>query len=85
VRDAKDKRDGIKEALRVVKKGGRFSFQDLFLRKSVYGEIGALLEAIRNWGINHVGFVDTSKSKLIPRALRLSFMLGTLGIIYGRK
>jgi ubiquinone/menaquinone biosynthesis C-methylase UbiE len=85
VKDAKDKRDVIKEALRVVKKGGKFAFQDLFLRKNVYGEIDLLLEAIRNWGIKHVEFADTSKSKLIPRALRLSFMLGTLGVIYGRK
>jgi ubiquinone/menaquinone biosynthesis C-methylase UbiE len=85
VKDAKDKRDVIKEALRVVKKGGKFAFQDLFLRKNVYGEIDPLLEAIRNWGIKHVEFADTSKSRLIPRALRLSFMLGTLGIIYGRK
>lgn len=38
VADAKDKREVIKEALRVVKKGGKFAFQDLFLEKHLYGD-----------------------------------------------
>ena len=37
VKDAKDKRDVIREALRVVRKGGAFSFQDLFISKWFYG------------------------------------------------
>ena len=36
VRTAKDKRDVVKEALRVVKKGGAFSFQDMFSQKALY-------------------------------------------------
>jgi ubiquinone/menaquinone biosynthesis C-methylase UbiE len=51
VKDAKDKRDVIKEALRVINKGGKFAFQDLFLEKRVYGEVDDLLETIRSWGI----------------------------------
>ncbi|MFC1863087.1 class I SAM-dependent methyltransferase [Thermodesulfobacteriota bacterium] len=39
VRDVKDKKLLIKEALRVVKKGGWFVFQDLFLWKQVYGGV----------------------------------------------
>jgi SAM-dependent methyltransferase len=31
VSDARDKREVVREALRVVKKGGKFAFQDLFL------------------------------------------------------
>jgi ubiquinone/menaquinone biosynthesis C-methylase UbiE len=85
VKDTSDKRDVIKEALRVLKKGGNFAFQDLFLRKSVYGEIDALLETVRTWGIKHVKFLDTSKSKFIKGPLRLSFMLGTIGILCGKK
>jgi ubiquinone/menaquinone biosynthesis C-methylase UbiE len=30
VRDAKDKREVVREALRVVRRGGKFTFQDLF-------------------------------------------------------
>jgi SAM-dependent methyltransferase len=85
VRDVRDKKTLIKEALRVVKKGGWFVFQDLFLWKQVYGEVDELLERIRGWGIETVELVDTSDSDFIPKALKLPFMLGTVGILYGRK
>jgi ubiquinone/menaquinone biosynthesis C-methylase UbiE len=85
VKDAKDKRDVIKEALRVINKGGKFAFQDLFLEKRVYGEVDDLLETIRGWGIESVDFQDTSHSSFIPNALRLPFMVGKIGILYGKK
>lgn len=85
VNDAKDKRDVLKEALRVVKKGGKFAFQDLFLEKRMYGEVDDLLETIRSWGIESVDFQDTSHSGFIPSALRLPFMVGAIGILYGKK
>ena len=44
-----------------------------------------MLETIRSWGIETVEFVDTSDSDFIPKALKLPFMLGTVGILYGRK
>jgi SAM-dependent methyltransferase len=85
VKSSRDKRDVIKEALRVVRKGGKFVFQDLFLWKRVYGEVDDLLETIRSWGIERVEFVDTSVWNFIPKALKLPFMVGTLGILHGRK
>lgn len=85
VRSSRDKRDVIKEALRVVRKGGKFVFQDLFLWKRVYGQIDDLLETIRSWGIERVEFVDTSDLEFIPKALKLPFMVGTMGILHGRK
>jgi SAM-dependent methyltransferase len=85
VSDAKDKREVIKEALRVVKKGGPFAFQDLFLVKGLYGEVDDLLKTIKGWGIAEVAFVDTSASDFIPAALKLPFMVGKIGIIYGTK
>ena len=85
VKSSRDKKDVIKEALRVVTKGGWFVFQDLFLWKRVYGEVDDLLETIRSWGIETVEFVDTSVWDFIPKALKLPFMLGTVGILYGRK
>jgi len=85
VRDVKDKQELVREALRVVKKGGKFAFQDLFLWKAVYGSVDDLLTAIKSWGIEQVEFVDTSGSKFIPGALKLPFMVGTIGIIYGQK
>lgn len=85
VKDTWDKRGVIKEALRVVKREGRFAFQDLFLLKSVYGEIDDLIETIKSWGIEEVEFVDTSNSDFIPGALKSPMMLGRIGIIHGKK
>lgn len=85
VKDIKDKREAIREALRVLKKGGRFVFQDLFMMKSVYGDPGELVKTIQSWGIKDVEFVETNDDKNIPGALKLPFMIGTLGIIKGKK
>lgn len=85
VGDTRDKRFLIKEALRVLRKGGSFAFQDLFLWKRVYGEVEDLLGMIRSWGVESVEFFNTSESQFIPKALRLPFMVGTMGILRGRK
>ncbi len=85
VRDARDKREVIREALRVVKKGGAFAFQDLFTVKRLFGGTDDLLAAIRGWGAQEVNFINTSNADFIPAALKLPFMVGSIGIIYGRK
>jgi ubiquinone/menaquinone biosynthesis C-methylase UbiE len=85
VGNSKDKREVIREALRVVKKGGGFSFQDEFLVKPLFGEIDDLIETIKSWGISKVEFVQTRDADFIPRALKLPFILGTMGIIKGKK
>ena len=85
VGDVKDKRELIKEALRVVKRGGAFAFQDLFLLKRHFGKVDDLVAMNKSWGIKEVAFADTSDSEFIPKALRLPFMVGRIGIIYGKK
>jgi SAM-dependent methyltransferase len=85
VSDARDKREVIREALRVVKKGGRFAFQDLFLWKQVYGETDDLIETIKGWGITRVELVRTCNEAFVPAGLKLPFMVGTLGILCGEK
>lgn len=85
VKDAVDKRDLLKEALRVVRKGGRFVFQDLFLYKSVYGDADSLIQWSEAQGLTSVELVPTRDSKFIPKVLKLPFMVGTLGIIKGVK
>jgi ubiquinone/menaquinone biosynthesis C-methylase UbiE len=85
VRDVKNKQLLIKEALQVVRKGGSFAFQDLFLWKRIYGEVDDLLDTIKNWGIESVECINTSDSEFIPKALKLPFMVGTIGILCGRK
>jgi len=85
VQEAKDKREVVREALRVLKKGGLFVFQDLFLWRAAYGEAQALVSAVRSWGIEEVELIDTSRQSFIPRALKLPFMLGKIGLLHGRK
>ena len=85
VSGVKDKKELIREALRVVKKGGNFVFQDLFLWKLIYGEPDELIETVRSWGIKKVGFINTSNSAFIPTLLKLPFMVGTIGMIVGEK
>lgn len=85
VRDTADKRKVVREALRVVKKGGIFVFQDLFLIKQAYGDTDDLVRTIRGWGIEKAEFIKTRDEPFIPRALKLPFMVGTIGIITGKK
>ncbi|HWP96364.1 MAG TPA: class I SAM-dependent methyltransferase [Syntrophomonadaceae bacterium] len=85
VQDARDKRDVVKEALRVVKKGGVFAFQDLFLVKRLYGDSDDLLAEIKSWGIQEVHLIDTSQSDFIPGPLKLPFMIGNIAVMYGVK
>lgn len=85
VADTKDKRELIREALRVVKKGDKFAFQDLFLLKQVYGNPEELVAAIKSWGITNVEFIETRNAPFIPAALKLPFMVGRIGIIKGEK
>ena len=85
VADTQDKGSLIQEAIRVLKKGGVFVFQDLFLWKRVYGKVEELLGKVRTWGVESVEFINTSESQFIPKALKLPFMVGTIGILRGRK
>lgn len=83
--DSKSRLAVLKEALRVVKQGGKFVFQDLFLIKQLYGTPDQLIEAMVAMGIGKARFVNTSQSSWIPKVLRLPFMVGTLGLIHGEK
>jgi ubiquinone/menaquinone biosynthesis C-methylase UbiE len=81
VGSVKDKRDVLKEALRVVKKGGKFAFQDLFTMKRYYHcETDELLAMIRSWGVEKVTLEKTMEARIIPRPLR-----ETAAIISGTK
>jgi ubiquinone/menaquinone biosynthesis C-methylase UbiE len=85
VKDAKDKIEVVKEALRVLRKGGSFSFQDLFLLERSYGDMEDLLAKIKAWGVTEVEFFETRDSEFIPSPLKLPFMVGTMGVIAGKK
>lgn len=71
VRSVKDKEDVLREALRVVRKGGRFAFQDLFTMKRYYHcEPDELLSTIRSWGVEKVELRKTMEAKYVPWIFR---------------
>ena len=87
VRTAKDKRDVVKEALRVVKKGGVFSFQDMFSQKALYGDMDEFVRELKAEGISEVYYIGNLEKKLdfIPGYVKTPWMISGMGILYGRK
>ena len=87
VRTAKDKRDVVKEALRVVKKGGAFSFQDMFSQKALYGDMEQFVRELKAEGISEVHYIGNLEKKLdfVPGFVTTPWMISGMGIIYGKK
>ena len=87
VRSAKDKRDVVKEALRVVKKGGVFSFQDMFSQKVLYGDMDEFVRILKAEGISEVHYIGNLEKKLgfIPGFVTTPWMISGMGILYGKK
>jgi hypothetical protein len=51
----------------------------------MFGKPEEILRTIGSWGIREVELVETRSSAFIPGVLKLPFMVGTLGLITGRK
>ncbi len=85
VKDVADKKQVLREALRVLQKGGEFAFQDLFLLQGTFGDVNELVDTMRSWGISKVEFVPTRDSPFIPRLLKIQFMVGAIGLLHGQK
>lgn len=87
VRTAADKRDVILEALRVVKKGGYFAFQDMFAQKKLYGDMDAFAEKLKKEGISEIHYIGNveKRENFIPAFATAPWMLSGVGLIYGRK
>lgn len=84
VRTQPDKTTLIKEALRVIKKGGSFSFGDVYFSKGVYKDLDKMLDELAK-EVSEIHFVDTRKSSFVPRFLQTPLIVGEMGLIYGRK
>ena len=74
----------IKEALRVLKRGGSFAFQDL-LNKQFYGDMDIFYKELQSWGLKEFRLVDSSDFVYVPLALRVEHMVGNAKILYGIK
>lgn len=86
VSEERDKRKLVIEALRVLKKGGVFAFQDLFEERRLYGDIQEFCAELCEAGIETVNYEPHSEQQsFIPRFLQKPIMLHNLGILSGKK
>ncbi len=85
VQDVKDKRIPLHEALRVLKPGGIFVLQDLFLLQAYFGTPQDLISLLKSWGVKEVEFIRTCDEDFIPAIVKLPFMVGALAILKGVK
>lgn len=77
-----DRTQLIGEALRVLKNGGSYAFQDLY-NNEFYSD--DFLDVINSWGLYEINFVESSEHIHVPRLLRTKHMTGGSGILYGIK
>ena len=77
-----DRTQLIAEALRVLRDGGAYAFQDLFNDEYYSNDF---LDVIKTWGLREVYFVESSEYIDIPIALRFKHMTGGSGILFGIK
>ena len=86
VHTCKDKRQLVKEGIRVVKKGGCFAFHDLFEKKSLYGDMKDLIAELKAEGVSQIYYEpNTEDQPFIPGYVANPLMLYNLGILYGIK
>ena len=85
VKSAKDKKEVLREALRVVKPGGSFAFVDYFFEKKYYGEASELEEFIRDLNLSQFECKPLKERMTIPLILRHPKILGRVAIISGKK
>ncbi len=85
VRSAKDKRDVVREALRVIKPGGAFAFQDLFGQKKVYGDMEEFLQELQKEGlVREIRYIANIENKAsVPSFIHTPWMVKDAGLIYG--
>lgn len=80
----KEKHKAVLEALRVLKPGGVFAFQDLFGSKPIYGDFETLQNNLQG-EVSTLHYYDTLNELNLPKWLNTPTLLGGLGIFYGIK
>ena len=85
VLSAKDKRDVVREALRVIKPGGAFAFQDMFGQKKIYGDMEEFIKILREEGlVKEIHYIANIEKKAgVPSLIHTSWMVKNAGLIYG--
>ena len=77
-----DKYDMVED----LKKGGSFSFQDLFSQPSLYGDMDGFVRELRREGFREVHYIPfVERQGFVPRYVQAPWMLSGVGLLYGRK
>ena len=84
VRSQPDKLALVREALRVVRPGGYFVFEDVFYARSHYGDIQVFVKALEPY-VSEIHFVDMRHPDYTPAFLNTPLILGQMGLIYRPK
>lgn len=86
VRTQPDKHQVVREALRIVKKGGVFAFHDLFEQTAIYGNMDDFIKQLETEGITEIHYLPhTENMECIPWYAKTPWLLSGLGILYGIK
>jgi SAM-dependent methyltransferase len=85
VKPVADKRDLVREALRVVKPGGTFAFVDYFYVGKFYGRVAEFESYLRKMNLSQFEFKPLHRMIAIPVLLRHPKIFGRVGIVYGKK
>jgi SAM-dependent methyltransferase len=85
VKTVPQKRELVKEALRVLRPGGKFAFVDLFYDSKYYGDISELESFLRGLGLSQVTVSPLAQAIALSKPLMHPKILGWAGIIWGKK
>lgn len=85
VKSAPQKREVVREALRVLQPGGRFAFVDYFYDSQYYGQATEFEVFLHRQGLARIEFKRLSDVLPLPWLLRHPKIFGKVGIIYGQK
>ena len=85
VKSVQQKSNVVKEALRVLKPGGRFAFVDYFYDSQYYGETAEFKALLQTLDLSHVSIKPLQDMITLPTLLRHPKALGKVGMVYGQK
>jgi SAM-dependent methyltransferase len=85
VKSAPHKCEVVREALRVLRPGGKFAFVDYFYDSQYYGHAAEFETFLHSLGLAQIEFKRLSDVRPLPLLLRHPKIFGKVGIIVGQK